>query len=400
MEINGGDDFSSGSNFDGDFGGCNNYNPLPYSGKQLIFPNSGKSVHPNQNISKIINGLSEKCLEEQPKGPSSSTMATQNNYPLHIGDITKGAESVQISLANDLDGFNELPKFFYIAENIVYKDAHVNFSLARISDDNCCSQCFGDCLASDLPCACACETRGVFAYTREGLLNEKFLDEYIEMIWEPKRKDYYYCEECPLERGKRRKKCEGHLCRKFIKECWSKCGCSKKCGNRIVQRGIRANLQVFKTYERKGWGVRSLHALKKGSFVCEYVGEIVTNLELHERNQRRAGKEHTYPVLLDADWNSERILKDEEALCLDATEFGNVARFINHRCHDSNLIEIPVEIETPDHHYYHLAFFTTRNVEAMEELTWDYGIRFDDKTHPVKAFKCKCGSPYCRDRKA
>lgn len=78
------------------------------------------------------------------------------------------------------------------------------------------------------------------------------------------------------------------------------------------------------------------------------------------------------------------------------------------RCYDANLVEIPVEIESPDHHYYHvryeppdfnfcsfifkmalilyscaagieyfatscytqLAFFTTRKIEAFEELTW------------------------------
>ncbi|GJV62249.1 E3 ubiquitin protein ligase UPL1-like protein [Tanacetum coccineum] len=36
------------------------------------------------------------------------------------------------------------------------------------------------------------------------------------------------------------------------------------------------------------------------------------------------------PVLLDNEWGSKQVLKDEEALCLDATDCGNVARFINH----------------------------------------------------------------------
>lgn len=90
--------------------------------------------------------------------------------------------------------------------------------------------------------------------------------------------------------------------------------------------------QVFLTNEGKGWGLRSLQDLPKGAFVCEYVGEILTNMELYERNQQSSGSEkHTYPVILDADWASEGLLKDEEALCLDATFNGNVARFINHR---------------------------------------------------------------------
>lgn len=102
---------------------------------------------------------------------------------------------------------------------------------------------------------------------------------------------------------------------------------------------------------------------------------------------KNTGKKRTYPVLLDTDWGTEGVLKDDDALCLDATCYGNVARFINHRCDDANLIEIPVEVETPDHHYYHLAcIFTTRKINALEELTWDYGIDFDDDTHPVKAF--------------
>lgn len=89
---------------------------------------------------------------------------------------------------------------------------------------------------------------------------------------------------------------------------------------------------MFLTNEGKGWGLRSLQDLPKGAFVCEYVGEILTNMELYERNQQSSGSErHTYPVILDADWASEGLLKDEEALCLDATFNGNVARFINHR---------------------------------------------------------------------
>ncbi|RVW81787.1 Histone-lysine N-methyltransferase SUVR4 [Vitis vinifera] len=155
------------------------------------------------------------------------------------------------------------------------------------------------------------------------------------MSKEPQKHRYFYCEDCPLERSKNQylpDPCKGHLVRKFIKECWRKCGCSMYCGNRIVQRGITFKLQVFMTHEGKGWGLRTLEALPKGAFVCEYVGEILTNMELYERNKQSNGNDrHTYPVLLDADWGSEGVLKDEEALCLDATFYGNVARFINHR---------------------------------------------------------------------
>ncbi|KAM7521748.1 hypothetical protein LguiA_011650 [Lonicera macranthoides] len=322
--------------------------------------------------------------------------------PHDFSDIAKGQERIKIPLVNEINSESP-PSFHYIPQNVVLEKAYLNFSMARIGDDNCCSACFGDCLLSSTPCACLHETGGEFAYTSEGLVKEKFLDECISMNRDPEKHCHCYCEECPLERSKNEgilEPCKGHLVRRFIKECWWKCGCSKLCGNRVVQRGINRKLQVFMTSGVKGWGLRTLEDLPKGAFVCEYVGEVLTNAELYDRVSRRPkNEEHAYPVLLDADWGSEEFLKDEEALCLDATYYGNVARFINHRCFDSNLVEIPVEVETPDHHYYHLAFFTARKVAALEELTWDYGIDFDDRDHPVKAFRCRCGSKFCRNRK-
>ncbi|KAF5482470.1 hypothetical protein F2P56_003040 [Juglans regia] len=318
-----------------------------------------------------------------------------------VNDITRGEERDRISWVNEING-ERLPPFKYIRQNLVFQNASVNFALSRIGDEDCCSSCLGDCLFLSTPCHCANETGGQFAYAKEGFLREEFLEECISMTLDPQRHQNLYCRECPLERVRNDvclEPCKGHLRRKFIKECWSKCGCSKNCGNRVVQRGITCKLQVFCTSEGKGWGLRTLEDLPKGAFVCEYAGEILTNTELYDRNleNSKSGKP-TYSVLLDADWGSGD-LKNEEALCLDATFFGNVARFINHRCLDANLVEIPVKVESPDRIYYHLAFFTTRVVTALEELTWDYGINFDDHDQPMKAFCCRCGSKFCRNMK-
>lgn len=355
------------------------------------------------------NDESEKRKEEEAPKESSSLMVVPQpevalgdlRPPHDPSDISKGEERVRISLVNDVSNEKYPSSFHYIPRNLVYQNAYVNFSLARIGDEDCCSDCFGDCLAASIPCACARETGGEFAYTSDGLVKDTFLDECVSMNREPQKHHHVFCRDCPLERSRSKGgKCKGHLVRKFIKECWSKCGCNMKCRNRTIQRGITCNLQVFFTPEGKGWGLRTLDELPRGAFVCEYVGEILTNIELYNRTIQTTGNaKHTYPVLLDADWGSEGVLKDEEALCLDATFYGNVARFVNHRCGDANLVEIPVEVETPDHHYYHLAFFATRKIEPYEELTWDYGIDFDDVRHPVKAFKCRCGSKLCRDAK-
>ncbi|KAG8380407.1 hypothetical protein BUALT_Bualt06G0012100 [Buddleja alternifolia] len=336
-------------------------------------------------------------------GNGSSVSRNEKKRVVHIvNDITNGTEKVKISLLDEIGG-EELPSYIYSPENITYESAYVHVSLARISDMDCCSGCKGDCLSSSIPCVCASDTGGEFAYTLEGLLNERFLESCISMKSSPEKHHQLFCQDCPLERAKNAQypeKCKGHMWRKFIKECWRKCGCSMLCGNRVVQRGITRKLQVFLTGEGKGWGIRTLEELPKGAFVCEYVGEILTNIELYERNKKSRGQDkHVYPVLLDADWGTEGVLKDEEALCLDATHYGNIARFINHRCFDGNLLEVPVQVETPDRHYYHLAFFTKRKVEALEELTWDYGIDFDDDSHPIKAFQCRCGSQFCRGRK-
>ncbi|KAL7148693.1 hypothetical protein ABFS83_06G195800 [Erythranthe nasuta] len=332
--------------------------------------------------------------------PKASEKAS---YKIKKNDITNGTEKIKISLVGQTSSNEDLPRFVYSPENTIYESAYLHISLARIADDDCCSDCIGDCVSSSIPCACARDTGGEFAYTQDGLLCEKFLDACISMKVSEEKHYKFYCQDCPFERAKSAhmpEKCKGHLSRKFIKECWRKCGCNMQCANRVVQRGITRKLQVFLTGNDKGWGLRALEELPKGAFVCEYIGEILTNIELYERNQKNIGRDkHVYPVLLDADWATEGVLKDEEALCLDATYFGNVARFINHRCFDGNLLDIPVQVETPDRHYYHVAFFTKRKVEALEELTWDYLIDFNDESHPVEAFECRCGSKYCRDVK-
>ena len=80
-------------------------------------------------------------------------------------------------------------------------------------------------------------------------------------------------------------------------------------------------IQVFFTNEGKGWGLRTLDGLPKGAFICELVGEVLTSFELHERKAKNS--KHVDQVLLDASWGSEGVLRDEEALCLDPTFYGN-----------------------------------------------------------------------------
>ncbi|CAM0911497.1 unnamed protein product [Alopecurus aequalis] len=378
---------------------------------------SYKTLPPDFSISKLMNEVCQLVAEYGSSAPESSECTCQNwivpyqaellskqRPPHDVADISKGEERVRIPIVNDLRNGSCPPLFYYIRKSLVFQSAYINTSLARIGDEDCCADCSSNCLLSSLPCACARSTGGNFAYTPEGLVRATFIDECIAVNHFSEKQEKSYCEVCPLERYKTEASpdpCKGHLARKFIKECWSKCGCGMQCGNRVIQQGIAHNLQVFLTSEAKGWGLRTVDGLPKGAFICEYVGEVLSSSELHQRRVEDANNDkHVHRVLLDATWGSEGASSsDEESLCLDPTFYGNVGRFVHHRCNDPNLVLIPVEVESPDRHYYHLAFFTAKKIEAFEELTWDYGIDFDSTDSTNKAFHCMCGSQYCRDPK-
>jgi hypothetical protein len=161
-------------------------------------------------------------------------------------DITKGEEMVEIPWLNEVN--SEFPPFFnYIPRNLIFQNAYVNFTLSQIRAENCCLACIGNCLLSSTPCVCSSDTEHGFAYTLEGLVKEDFLEDCISLTRDPQRQCLSYCRDCPLERSKNDEilePCKGHVKRKYIEECWSKCGCHKQCGNRVVQRGIRCKLQV------------------------------------------------------------------------------------------------------------------------------------------------------------
>ena len=180
--------------------------------------------------------------------PYQSELLSKQRPPHDVADITKGEERVPIPIVNDFGNESCPPLFYYIKKNLVFQGAYINTSLARIGDEDCCADCSGNCLLSSVPCACASSTGGDFAYTPEGLVRAAFIDECIAVNHFPEKHNKFYCEACPVERYKTDVSpdpCKGHLARKFIKECWSKCGCGMQCGNRVIQQGITRNLQVI-----------------------------------------------------------------------------------------------------------------------------------------------------------
>ncbi|KAJ6646131.1 Histone-lysine N-methyltransferase eggless, partial [Pseudolycoriella hygida] len=81
-----------------------------------------------------------------------------------------------------------------------------------------------------------------------------------------------------------------------IYECNVRCKCSKTCLNRVAQHPLQMKLQVFKTVSR-GWGLRCLNDVPKGSFICVYAGDLLT-----EQNANIAGDNYGDEYFAELDY--------------------------------------------------------------------------------------------------
>lgn len=149
-----------------------------------------------------------------------------------------------------------------------------------------------------------------------------------------------------------------------IYECNKACKCSIDCNNRVVQRGRNVKLTIFRTSNGCGWGVRTEQKIKQGQFLCQYVGEVITFEEAEKRGREYDANGLTY--LFDLDFNSV-----ENPYVVDAAHLGNVSHFINHSC-DPNLGVWAVWADCLDPNLPMLALFATRDIEAGEEICFDY----------------------------
>ncbi|KAM4893581.1 histone-lysine N-methyltransferase SETMAR isoform 2-T2 [Sylvia borin] len=181
-------------------------------------------------------------------------------------------------------------------------------------------------------------------------------------------------------------------------ECNSLCSCGESCQNRLVQRGLQLRLQVFRT-ARKGWGVRALQPVPRGSFVCEYAGEVLALAEAHRRIQAQAPEQPNYIIVVREHLHDGQVMET----FVDPTRVGNVGRFLNHSC-EPNLFMVPVRVDSM---VPKLALFAAADISAGEELTYDYSGRFHnfpgasrEQSQPVEEENslrkpCYCGSRTC-----
>ncbi|XP_071806754.1 histone-lysine N-methyltransferase SUV39H2-like isoform X2 [Asterias amurensis] len=180
---------------------------------------------------------------------------------------------------------------------------------------------------------------------------------------------------------------------KPVYECNIRCKCGPKCPNRVVQYGRQKDVAIFRTSNGCGWGVRTLSEIRKNTFVMEYVGEVITNEEAERRGQIYDANGRTY--LFDLDYND-----GDCPFTVDAGRYGNVSHFVNHSC-DPNLVVYGVWVNTLDPRLPRIALFASRDIQAGEELTFDYQmtgeLNASGTSSKLQPIRCRCNSKNCRN---
>ncbi|XP_071980981.1 histone-lysine N-methyltransferase EHMT1 isoform X2 [Engystomops pustulosus] len=270
------------------------------------------------------------------KSSTSSEEPNQEEVVMNR-DISRGYENVPIPCINGEDAEPCPINYKYVSQNCVTSPLNVDRNITHLQYCVCIDDCSSsNCMCGQLSMRCW--------YDKSGRLLPEF-----NMVEPP-----------------------------LIFECNHACSCWRNCRNRVVQNGLKVRLQLFRT-KNMGWGVRSLQEIPMGTFVCEYVGELISDSEADVR------EDDTYLFDLDN--------KDGEVYCIDARFYGNISRFINHLC-EPNLLPVRVFMSHQDLRFPRIAFFSSRQIRAGEQIGFDYGDRFWDIKG--KVFSCRCGSPKCK----
>lgn len=127
-----------------------------------------------------------------------------------------------------------------------------------------------------------------------------------------------------------------------------------------------------------GKGVFAVQDLPAGETLYEYVGEVISWKEALRRHPHDPSQpNHTFYFHLD------------DKHVIDGKVGGNSSRWINHAC------EPNCETEIVDGRVF---VKTLRDIQAGEELNYDYGLVIDGR-HTAKLkreYACWCGAPQCR----
>ncbi|EYC44682.1 hypothetical protein Y032_0454g1745 [Ancylostoma ceylanicum] len=169
--------------------------------------------------------------------------------------------------------------------------------------------------------------------------------------------------------------------RAMLTECPKNClGKDKDCKNRRFAKREYAAVQAFYTGPNKGFGVQAVAPIKKGQFIIEYVGEVVSSEEFAKR-LKRYGRDPSH---------MHHYMFEIGSMIIDATKKGNCSRFMNHSCEPNAVCEKWYVPKTPCA-IDRIGFFAKRDIELGEEITFDYQF----ENYGREAQRCYCGTPSC-----
>ncbi|KAI3462798.1 hypothetical protein Pfo_019461 [Paulownia fortunei] len=130
------------------------------------------------------------------------------------------------------------------------------------------------------------------------------------------------------------------------------------------------------------------------TFVCEYIGEVIDEQEPNERRNRYSKEGCSYFYEIDAHINDmSRLIEEPVQYVIDATNYGNVSRYINHSC-PPNLVTHQVLVESMDSQLAHIGLYASQDIALGEELTYNNAY----KILHGEGCPCLCGASNCRGR--
>ena len=158
----------------------------------------------------------------------------------------------------------------------------------------------------------------------------------------------------------------------------SNCAIGCACSNRNFTNREYISLDICHEPSR-GYSLRTVTSIHAGSFVIEYVGEVINTETMNCRMLQQR--------VQSPDDLAFYIMALENGLFIDSKLKGNESRFINHSCDPNCRLERwNVQGRT------HIGIFAIRNIEAEDFLSYDYRL----ETPEESIFGCECSSINCR----
>ncbi|KPM37353.1 hypothetical protein AK830_g9206 [Neonectria ditissima] len=145
------------------------------------------------------------------------------------------------------------------------------------------------------------------------------------------------------------------------------------CQNCALQRGeAKALLLGQSQLEGVGYGLYTAQDIPQDDFIIEYVGELISHDEGVRREARRGDEESSISYVFT--------LLENEGIWVDAAIYGNLSRYINHASEsDKRGCNITPRILYVNGEY-RIKFSAMRDIEAGEELFFNYGENFPNLT--------------------